>query len=117
MINSDKRAWQRVAVDLQAKCRQIDGPARYEAVRIVDMHHEGFCLQGHVHFMKGAMVRVVVDLPFEGQISVTGQVVWSGQVNDADDFRAGIHFILDSPPAEEMSLKLYNFCLLRQPKS
>ncbi len=116
MLDPEKREWQRVSVDLPAKCRIIDGPARYDATQIVDMHHQGCGLEGHVQFQKGDMLRVIVDIPFEGQVSVTGEVVWSGPVNDDGDFRTGIHFLIDSPPAEEMCLKLYHYCLLRQPK-
>jgi hypothetical protein len=116
MLDADKRAWQRVSVDLPAKCRIVDGPARYEPTCIVDMHHQGCCLQGHIQFQKGDVIRIIVDIPFEGQIHMTGEVAWSGEVHDQDDFRTGVHFLIDSPPAEEMCLKLYHYCLLRQPK-
>lgn len=116
MLDPDKREWQRVAVDLPAKCRLLDGLAHYDAVRIVNMHHQGCCLEGQVRFQKGDRIRVVVEVPFEGQLSITGDVVWSGMVNDRDEFRTGVRFLIDSPPAEEMCLKLYHYCLLRQPK-
>ena len=116
MLDPDKREWQRVSVDLPARCRVIDGPARYDMTRIVDMHHQGCCLEGQSRLEKGQVVRVIVEIPFEGQINVTGEVVWCGPVNDNDDVRAGLRFLIDSPPAEEMCLKLYHYCLLRQPK-
>jgi len=118
MMDPDKREWQRISVDLPAKCRVIDGPARYDDMHIVDMNQQGCCIKGHVQFQKGQIVRVIIELPFEGQISITGEVIWSGAVDgDEDDFRTGLHFVVDSPLAEEMSLKLYHYCLLRQPKS
>jgi hypothetical protein len=116
MMDPDQREWKRVSVDLPAKCRVIDGPARYDVTRIVDMHHQGCCLEGHVPFRKGDMVRVIVEIPFEGQLSITGEVAWSGSINENDDFRTGMQFLIDSPLAEEMCLKLYHYCLLRQPK-
>lgn len=117
MPGPDKREWQRVVVDLPAKCRAVDGPARYDMVRILDMHHKGCCLEGNVHFQKGEVIRVLVEIPFEGQVHMTGAVAWSGSLDDQDVFRTGMKFFIDSPPAEEMCLKLYHYCLLRQPKS
>ena len=119
MLEPDKREWQRISVDLPARCRVIDGPARYDDMHIVDMNHQGCCMEGHVQFQKGNVVRIITDIPFEGQIGVIGEVVWSGAVNsdDEENFRTGIHFVIDGPAAEEMSLKLYHYCLLRQPKS
>jgi hypothetical protein len=116
MLDPDKREWQRITVNLPAKCRVVDGPARYDAMSIVDMHHQGCCFEGHMTFEKGQVVRIIVEIPFEGQVSVTAEVAWSGLVNDRDDIRTGVHFLIDSPVAEEMSLKLYHYCLLRQPK-
>jgi len=116
MLDPDKREWQRIVVDLPAKCRVIDGPARYDMMHIVDMNHQGCCMQGPVQFEKGQVVRVITEIPFEGQVAITGEVVWSGEINKDEDFRTGIRFLIDSPPAEEMSLKLYHYCLLRQPK-
>jgi Tfp pilus assembly protein PilZ len=116
MLDPEKREWQRISVDLPAKCRLIDGPARYDDVHIVDMNHQGCCIEGHAPFIKGDMVRLIVEIPFEGQVGVTGEVIWSGPVNNDEDFRTGMHFVIDNPPAEEMSLKLYHYCLLRQPK-
>lgn len=117
MLDRDKREWKRVVVNLPAKCRVVDGPARYDDLHIVDMHHQGCCMRGHVPFQKGNMVRIVVEIPFEGPMSITGEVVWCGSVDQDGDLRSGIRFVIDSPLAEEMSMKLYHYCLLRQPKS
>ena len=116
MIGKEQREWQRVAVNMSAKCRVVDGPARYDAVEITDMHHQGCCLQGHVELITGQMVRLVLELPFEGLINLTGEVAWAGVINDEGDLRAGLKFLIDNPAAEDTCLKLYNFCLLRQPK-
>ena len=118
MLEPDNREWQRVPVDLPAKCRIVDGPARYDMIQVVDMNHQGCCMQGASQFQKGDVVRIIIELPFEGQISMTGEVIWSGAVeNDSEDFRTGVRFVLDGAAAEETSLKLYHYCLLRQPKS
>jgi hypothetical protein len=117
MLDPEKREWQRIVVDLPARCRVVDGPARYDDMRIVDMNQQGCCLEGYIQFQKGDVVRIIVEIPFEGQISLTGDVVWSGAVDKDEDFRTGVHFLVDSALAEEMALKLYHYCLLRQPKS
>ena len=117
MVDPEKREWQRVSVDLPAKCRLIDGPARYDDMNIVDMNHQGCCIEGHLQFQKGDMLRIIIEIPFEGQLNITAEVIWSGLINNDEDFRTGVHFVIDSPAAEEMSLKLYHYFLLRQPKS
>ena len=116
MLDREKREWKRIAVDLVARCRAVDGPARYDDMRIVDMHHQGCCLEGHVPFNKGDQVRIIVQIPFEGQISLTGEVVWSGIVDKNDGSRTGVRFLVDSVLVEEAVLKLYHYCLLCQPK-
>ncbi len=116
MMDGDKRAWQRIAVDLPAKCRVIDGSAQYNHVRIIDMHQEGCGFEGGVQFHKDEILRMVVEIPFEGQLSMAAQAIWSGLVNDEESFRTGVKFLIDTPAAEETALKLYHYCLLRQPK-
>ncbi len=116
MLDPEKREFQRLPADLPAKCRIIDGAAHYDVVRIVDMTHQGCCLEGPVPYQKDDILRIILELPFEGQITITSQVIWSGPVNDNEDFRTGARFLIDSPLAEEMRLKLYHYCLLRQPK-
>jgi len=101
---------------MSAKCRAVDGPARYDVVQITDMHHQGCCLQGQVTLMQDQVVRIVLELPFEGLINITGKVAWTGPINDDGDTRTGLKFMIDNPAAEDTCLKLYNFCLLRQPK-
>ena len=112
----EKREWLRVDVNMPARCRAVDGPAKYAPVFIVDMHHHGCCFQGYELFQKGQAVRLVLEIPFEGEISMTGDVAWSGPLNEAGEFRTGLRFRIDDPVAENTCLKLYNFCLLRQPR-
>ena len=116
MFERDKREWQRVAVDLPAQCCLVDGAVKDEIIRIVDVHQQGCCIQGRVYFEKGKRVRVMVEIPFEGPVSITGEVAWSGPVNGQDDLRTGMRFLIDTPLAQETCLKLYHHCLLRRPK-
>ena len=90
MIHNDKREWQRLVVNMQARCRAVDGPACYETTRIVDIHQHGCSVLGPFQFQKGQQVRVVLDLPFEGQISMTGEVKWSEPINDEEIGRAHV---------------------------
>ncbi len=116
MKGPEQRQWLRVVVNMRGRCRVIDGPPRYESTLIVDMHHHGCCIFGPTAFEEGQTVRLIVELPFEGQISMTGQVVWAGPANDDGDCRTGVSFLIDGLAAEEACNKLYNYCLLRQPK-
>ncbi len=116
MYDREQREWQRIPVNMAAKCRAVDGPARYETTRIVDMHQHGCSLLGPVAFQQGQMVRLVLEIPFEGSISLTGEVKWAEPANDEGEYSAGLGFVIDSPAAEDTCLKLYHFCLLRQPK-
>ncbi|MFH0754272.1 MAG: PilZ domain-containing protein [Candidatus Omnitrophota bacterium] len=116
MIDKEQREWQRIVVNMSAKCRVVDGPPRYDSVIITDMHHQGCCLQGDIEFLKGQVIRLVLEIPFEGTINLTGEVVWAGEISNDDVYSVGIRFVIDSPMAEDMCLKLYNFCLMRQPK-
>ncbi len=116
MLNRENREWQRVNVDLMARCRALDGAPRYEPIRIIDMHHKGCCLEGTSRFQKGETVRVIVEIPFEGEVNITGLVAWSGAINDKGDYRTGLKFEIDSPPAEETCLKLYHYCTMKHPK-
>ena len=117
MKGPEQRQWQRIVVNMRARCRAIDGPPRYESILIIDMHHHGCCISGPTSFLKGQSVRIVFELPFEGQISLTGQAVWGGPANEDGDYRTGVSFLVDGPAAEDNSNKLYNYCLLRQPKT
>ncbi len=112
----EQREWIRIAVDLPAKYRIIDGPARYDIMRIVDIHHRGGCFQAAQHLSKGEKVRIILEIPFEGQVNFTAEVAWCFPMNDEDDYRTGVKFIVDGPQAEENCHKLYHFCLLQQPK-
>ena len=116
MIDKDKREWQRIAVTISAKCRDIDGAPRYEPVEVRDVHQEGCCFQGQILYSKGQHVRLVLELPFEGLVNIDGDVAWSGPVDEKGDFRTGVRFLRDNAAAEDTSMKLYHFCLLRQPK-
>jgi Tfp pilus assembly protein PilZ len=116
MLGREQREWIRVPVDLMAKCRAVNGAARYDAVRIVDMHHKGCCLQAAVFFRKGTEVRVILDLPFEGALSMTAEVAWHMPVDTNDEYRMGLKFIIDTPAAEDICMKIYNYCSLRHPK-
>jgi hypothetical protein len=116
MLGKEQREWQRIVVNMAAKCRAVDGPARYDAVEITDMHHQGCCIQGHIDLKQGQVVRIVLELPFEGPINITGTVAWTGRINDEGDTKTGLKFVINDLAAEDTCLKLYNFCLLRQPK-
>lgn len=116
MKEPEQREWQRIVVNMQARCRVIDGAPRYESTLIVDMHHRGCCLFGPTAFAEGQAVRIILEIPFEGQISMTGKVAWAGPSNADGDFRTGVHFLIDDRVSEEACHKLYSYCLLRQPK-
>ena len=108
----NKREWIRLAVDMPAKYRIIDGPARYETARMVDVHHHGGCLQCPQHLRKGEKIRIVMEIPFSGQVNFTAESMWSIPDNADGTYRVGMKFIIDNPQAEENSHKLYHFCLL-----
>ncbi|MBF0330912.1 MAG: PilZ domain-containing protein [Candidatus Omnitrophica bacterium] len=116
MMGKEQREWHRVTVNMPAKCRVVDGPARYDLVEITDMHHQGCCIHGDVVLEQGQVVRLVLELPFEGPINITGEVAWSGPISSHEDIRTGLRFKMNDLAAEDTCLKLYNFCLLRQPK-
>ncbi|GEM_PF-5496080 len=113
----EQREWMRIAVNMPAKCRLIDGAARYEATRVTDIHHQGGCLEGAQYFRKGARIRIILEIPFEGQVSFTAEAAWSVPINAEGDYRTGLKFIIDGPLAEDNCNKLYHYCLLRQPRA
>ena len=112
----EQREWLRVEVNMSAKVRIIDGPARYENVQIIDMHHQGCCLEGRSLFEKNQTLRIVLEIPFEGMVDITGDVMWAGAISDNGCYRTGLRFKIDRPVDEEVTLKLYHFCLVRAPK-
>jgi hypothetical protein len=112
----EKREWKRIDVNMPARCRAVDGPACYDNVLILDMHQNGCCLQGREFYQKGQVVRVVLEIPFEGSVNMAGEVAWSGPLDEGGVFRVGLRFLIDNPMAENMCMKLYNFCLFRQSK-
>ena len=117
MKQPEKREWQRVSVNMMGRARVIDGPARYDAVRIVDMHHQGCCLEGVVAYEHEQAIRIILEIPFEGEVSILGNVAWVGLINDQGEYRSGIRFVVDDPRSEEVCMKLYHFCMMRKPKT
>ncbi len=108
---NEKRSWQRVKVNLKAKCRLVD-VAAYSFYQITDIHHEGCCIVGESGFQEGQEVRIVVHIPTEGEIYLIGMIRWSRR-DEKGEYNIGIKFLINGQMAEESSGKLYSFCVSR----
>lgn len=110
-MQDERRSWERVKVDLQAKCRLVDAAA-YSLCQITDIHHEGCCLEGNTDFLLGQELRLVVRIPIEGEIYLIGTVCWSRR-DHKGEFNTGLKFVVSGQLAEENAAKLYSFCVSR----
>ncbi len=108
-MGQEKRAWTRMSVALNARCRPVD-VASYTYMKITDIHHEGCCLEGEVSFPVGQELRITTNIPIEGEVYMAGKVAWSKHVEDGGGYRTGVKFVVDSPVAEAAQFKLYNYC-------
>ena len=113
----EQRQCQRIPVVFDAKCRGIEDTfTPYHRTEIVDITHEGCRLVGSGHFKRGQVVSLLVDLPYEGSLHLQAVAAWSAPLYKNAISETGLRFITEDSTAEETYMKLYHFCLLRQPK-
>lgn len=108
----EKREWKRIPFTKVAKCRTAEESA-YRHVHIVDIHHQGCCIKSDIGFQNDEEIRILVDVPVEGSLYLTGVVMWSELIHKEKSYRTGVKFVSGGPQSDEAHAKLYNFCMMQ----
>ncbi len=114
---SEQRQWQRIPAEVEVKWRDKDSVfTPFRRTELMDIHHQGCRLLGGLHFKRGKVVSMLVDLPDEGPCYLEGVVAWSAPVYQNRIFETGVRFLTEDRTSEDVYVKLFHYCLIHMPR-